>query len=238
MLGDASTRSDHGAARNDGAGVAASALIAFCDADDVVSDTWLGEMREALRAHTFVAGMNDYLRLHSRLSLAVSRSVDSLITMPYWPQFTAAGAGNLGITAAAFAAVGGFDEALMAGEDVDLCWRVQLKGHELVRCESVVVFVRKRRGLAAVYRQAYGYEVGNQLLRAKYAALIDEYWRQPAAPTLTRPPRIGIVRTMLHMARRLRPNGLADTAWGLGEWIADRRLPAQSRIKEHERPSG
>jgi len=236
-LVDASSRRGPGAARNVGARSARAPLIAFCDADDVVADNWVTEMRTVLETNDFVTGANDFTQLHDPRSLSPSRLADSLITMPYWPQFKASGAGNMGIVAAAFAEVGGFDESLPTGEDVDLCWRLQLAGRTLVRCETVVVHVRKRRGLRAVYWQAYSYGVGHRLLKAKYAKLIADYWqgRQAAPPTPgsgRRPARI-----FAAVLRRLRPNGLADSAWQFGEWRAGRRRETDSYPSPLELPT-
>jgi glycosyltransferase involved in cell wall biosynthesis len=228
---DASERRGPGAARNFGAAAARAKLLVFCDADDIVSDSWLAEMREALRANDFVAGTNDYVRLHSRWAMAVSRSEDSLITMPYWPRYKAAGAGNLGIAASVFAEVGGFDESLMTGEDVDLCWRVQLAGHTLTRSAAAVAYIRKRRGLASVARQAYSYGVGNRILTEKYSSYIAEYWRLAGAPVRATPPRVQPLRTAARLLRRLRPNGLADTTWQISESIGLRRGAKSSAVE-------
>jgi glycosyltransferase involved in cell wall biosynthesis len=228
---DASARRGPGAARNFGAAAARANLLVFCDADDIVSDGWLGEMRDALRTNAFVAGANDYVHLHSRWAIAVSRSEDSLITMPYWPRYLAAGAGNLGISAAIFAEVGGFDESLLTGEDVDLCWRVQLAGHTLARCEAAIAYVRKRRGLAAVARQAYSYGVGNRILTEKYSSYITEYWRLVGAPVRASARLAQPLRTAAGLLRRLRPNGIADTTWQISESIGLRRGAKRSTVE-------
>lgn len=235
-LVDASARRGAGAARNIGAAAARSALLAFCDADDIVSDEWLGEMREALRSHPLVAGANDFARLHSHRALEVSRLQDSLITMPYWPRFKAGGGGNLGVVASVFAEVGGFDESLLTGEDIDLCWRIQLAGYPIARCETAIAYIRKRRGLVAVWRQAYSYGDGNRVLKAKYASFIEDYWRRTGGPALAAARRTHPVRTAALLFRRLRPNGLADTAWQFGEAAGVRRTPRGAAIEPLELP--
>lgn len=168
---DASRRRGPGAARNVGAAAAGSPLLLFCDADDVVADDWLRELRSALLLEEFVTGNSRRPELNSRPGAPVYFDF-STYRMHVLPQLPAAGAGNLGIRAEVFAEVGGFDESLLTGEDLDLCWRVQLAGHRLAVHRAAVVTVSNRAGLGASFRQAYAYGVGDRRLRHKYARVI------------------------------------------------------------------
>src|SRR5690606_36107195 len=67
---------------------------------------------------------------------------------------------------------GGFDQGLRTGEDVDLCWRVQLAGGSLgERCDAVV-HARQRGDLRGVLRQAFTYGRGDRQLLHKYARFV------------------------------------------------------------------
>ena len=63
----------------------------------------------------------------------------------------AGGSGNLALRRHAFEDAGGFAEEMMTGEDIDLCWRLQLRGHRYVVNEDAVVARRDQRGFKAVY---------------------------------------------------------------------------------------
>lgn len=220
---DASARRGASAARNIGASIARAPLLAFCDADDVVADDWLLQMQRALQHSTLVAGAGETALLNPPGQASVSWSVDTVITKPYWPRYPAAASSNLGVSATAFREVGGFDESLRTGEDIDLCWRMQLAGGSLSWHPEVVVHIRKRVGFGPVFRQAYFYAAGDRQLKHKYARLSECYRPEDGAAPLaaqnppdTAPPRCGTFKRLL---RIFRPAGLADAAWRIGGWM-------------------
>ena len=72
--------------------------------------------------------------------------------------FLPAGLGaNLAVRREAFESVGGFAEELLIGEDIDLCWRLQLEGYRFVIEFGAVVAKRERPGFQEVFRQAAAY---------------------------------------------------------------------------------
>ncbi|GIG36619.1 glycosyltransferase family 2 protein [Cellulomonas pakistanensis] len=167
---DASARRGAGAARNVGVAASRAPLIAFCDADDVVGDGWVAAMRDALRTHAFVAGRFDGGRLNSPRVLR-SRTVPQtrgLQQSTRLPGLVAAGAGNMGIRADVFRAVGGFDPDCLFLEDTDLCWRVQLAGVPLVWVPEAVLHVRLRGSMWSAARQGYHYGTGERWLALRY----------------------------------------------------------------------
>jgi Predicted glycosyltransferases len=80
-----------------------------------------------------------------------------------------AGAGNLGIHRSVFLAVGGFDPAVRYLQDTDLCWRIQLAGHELVFVPDLVVHVRLRSTIRGMYRQGHNFGAWQADLERRYA---------------------------------------------------------------------
>ncbi|HYQ76796.1 glycosyltransferase family A protein [Cellulomonas sp.] len=167
---DASATRGAGAARNVGVSVARAPLVAFCDADDVVGDGWLAAMRAALRTHAFVAGRFEGERLNGPRVLR-SRTIPQttgLQESTLLPGLHAAGAGNMGIRADVFRAVGGFDPGCLFLEDTDLCWRVQLAGVPLTWAPEAVLHVRLRGTLRSTLQQGYHYGSGEHWLALRY----------------------------------------------------------------------
>ncbi len=120
---DASAVHGAPAARNVGVGMARGDLLAFCDADDIVRPGWLASCAKALDEVDVVAGVFDFWSLNGlQASPPKPASMRQLGFLP-------AGLGaNLAVRRQAFESVGGFTEELKIGEDIDLCWRLQLQG--------------------------------------------------------------------------------------------------------------
>ena len=188
---DASARRGPAAARNTGVAHTTAPYIAFCDADDVVAPGWLTGMHTALHHHPFVTGSIEGDRLNAGNRASWDWTTDSFFEHQLLPQLPAAGSGNMGIHRAVFEEVGGFEEAMATNEDTDLSWRVQLAGYPLVHRPEIVLHVRKRDGLRAVFRQAYAYGKGDRELEHRYQRVIAAYAAspggQPAAPSQAAP---------------------------------------------------
>jgi GT2 family glycosyltransferase len=151
-LVDASARRGAGAARNMGAGAARGEVLVFCDADDVVGAGWLEACTRALGEADVVAGAFD----RSSLNGGDSRDAEPAATSQLG--FLPAGlASNLAVRRQAFDAVGGFAEELLVGEDIDLCWRLQLSGYRFAVARDAVVARRERDSLGKLFRQTFAY---------------------------------------------------------------------------------
>src|SRR4051794_22763342 len=149
---DASQRKGPAAARNAAAAEAAGDALAFCDADDVVSPSWLTGCVAALGGADVVAGAFDFGALNGRPGGSPVQHYTSHF------EFLPAGLGaNLAVRADAFRSVGGFDETLTAGEDIDLCWRLQLQGWHFVYAPAAVVAKRERTDARSRRHQAFAY---------------------------------------------------------------------------------
>ena len=158
-------------ARNVGARAAEGRLLAFCDADDVVADGWLGGLVAALEEAELVTGpmltatINPPRAVRWRDPLPTDAPPLSHGFLPY------ALSANLGVRRDAFDGLGGFREDYPVGEDVELSWRAQLAGMRLGFAPSAGVHYRYRAELRALVRQYLGYgTIGPRLYRDFRAA--------------------------------------------------------------------
>jgi mycofactocin system glycosyltransferase len=153
-----------GAARNTGLAMVDTALVLFVDADVIWNpDAWAGLLAHFDDANVGAVAprvtsnpgpslLERYERTSSPLDLGAESARVRLGTrVSYVP------AATIMIRTDALRSVGGFDESLRFGEDVDLVWRLDASG---VRCRyeaDVVVVHRPRSSLMAAWRQRMSY---------------------------------------------------------------------------------
>ncbi len=227
-LVDASARRGPGAARNIGVDAARASLIAFCDADDWADPGWIEGARTALAEHEFVAGYLQWAHQVRRAGVVIEH-MGAITTSPV-PELPAASSSNLAIRREIYLAVGGFNEVLRSGEDLDFCWRVQLAGHRLVHVAQMRIQTRRREGVIASFRQGYSYGVGERQNAWRYERVAAAYRAQVAptdvheeavadipgrrAPALFRDVLKVLGRAFTHGIFRLATSqGRADLAW-------------------------
>lgn len=151
------------AARNAGARLASTRWIAFVDTDVVPGPDWLGRLSAHLRAPGVVA-------VAPRVVSAPSGGLTGLVEtysagLNLGPTAADVGPGSpvsyvptalLVVARAAFEGVGGFDPELLAGEDVDLVWRLRACGR--IRYEPDIVAIHDpQRSLPELLRRRVFY---------------------------------------------------------------------------------
>ncbi|MBX3235946.1 MAG: glycosyltransferase [Nitrospiraceae bacterium] len=167
-------------ARNAGVEAAKGNLLLFCDADDVPGPGWSNAMIEALNRDRFVAARLSFDALNppAMTKARGTTQVDDLQKFDFLP-FPHAGGGTLGVRREIHEAVGGFDETIPIGEDIDYCIRVQQMGVPLQFVPQAQVNYRLPSSLRQVYRQARRYAEYEVYLQGRYGqqAQSIELWR-------------------------------------------------------------
>ncbi len=215
---DASARRGPAAARNIGVAQSRGTFIAFCDADDVVGDTWLAELHTALQSARFVAARIEHRRLNAQFPNYIQADEGMMFTIEPLIQYPMVGAGHMAVLKSAFVEVGGFDESLRTAEDGDLSWRLQLAGHALVGAPNALVHIRLRETLWGVFKQAYGYGSTRRQLDHKYEkvykslALLQPGLEQPAHTDAQAPETTGRSVAAVRAKVRRAPHKLAAIA--------------------------
>jgi glycosyltransferase involved in cell wall biosynthesis len=171
---DASARLGEAYARNVGARAAAAPLLAYCDADDIVAETWAPAVLGALRAGArFVTGPVDVDRLNppwlrdirGRRLFEQQPLVQGVI--PY------AHGCNMAFQAVVLRDLGYFDESIAMGCDIEIAIRSWRAGVELTWEEGALVHYRLRPTLRANYRQGRTYGRARPFLRSLVPELVD-----------------------------------------------------------------
>ena len=167
VLCSASDRQGVAHARNVGARNAKGEFLAFCDADDVVSETWVEAMFNALSHHRFVASRFDHQKLNG-----IGDGVQTKTLQDISPRFLQhAGGCGMGIHASIHRAVGGFDEEITWLEDMEYSFRVQqLSGCSLFFAQQAVIYVRHRATAALGFKQAQRWAELFPLICKRYRA--------------------------------------------------------------------
>ncbi|MBI4308327.1 MAG: glycosyltransferase [Chloroflexi bacterium] len=169
-------------ARQTGCAVARGAILAGTDADTIVPSHWLSAIARRFQEHAGATVAAGYFRLRDgpMLARAFTRVGDALSPviarcLPWAWNFCG---NNYAVRASAFRAVGGFNTALLYGEDVDLCLRLRRLGK--------VVYASEMR----VTTSGRGYM--RNLWRSTGVYCTDYLWRILAYPfNLDRAPRRG-----------------------------------------------
>ncbi|HEV3478741.1 MAG TPA: glycosyltransferase [Gaiellaceae bacterium] len=213
-------------ARNRGVEAARGRLIAFCDADDEVSPGWLAAVAAGLERYGAVATPKDHDRLNEPW-VRDSRdppTPDGLHLNWYPPYLPHTGSGGMGVRREAHEAIGGFDEALLACEDNDYCFRLQLHGFDLGPVEGAVYHYRFKDEIGAIFRQAYWYSEQNARVQRMYRTANSRIPRRWAWPVKNWPALLRAV------PGAVRKGGRGRLAWMVGWELGRLRGSIRHRV--------
>jgi len=161
-----------GSARNTGLKAATGEIVAFIDDDAYPDEHWLTYLAIAfLNAnHAGVGGPNippaGDGAIADCVAIAPGGPVHVLISDREAEHIPGC---NMAFRKSCLEAIGGFDTKFRAaGDDVDICWRLQQCGWTLGFSPGAVVWHHRRNSLRAYWKQQEGYGKAEALLEAKW----------------------------------------------------------------------
>lgn len=160
-------------ARNVGMRAARGEIVAYLDDDAQPDPHWLRYLVSTLKRRASYAGVGGP-NLPPAHSSAMARCVASAPGGPVHVLVSDREAEhipgcNMAFRKQALEAIGGFDpQFAVAGDDVDICWRLLDAGHEIGFSPSAVVWHEPRDSIRAYWRQQRGYGRAEALLERKW----------------------------------------------------------------------
>jgi GT2 family glycosyltransferase len=193
-----------GQARNEGLADARGEFIVYIDDDAYPPPHWLKYLALAFSRseHVCIGGPNLVPPKDGRIGQCVADSPGGPLHVLLTDDVAEHVPGcNMAFRRSCLAAIGGFDPIYRAaGDDVDVCWRLQDKGWTIGFSAAAMVWHHRRASIRRYWRQQVGYGKAEALLERKwpgrFSALGHMSWsgqiygRGLPKPVLSRRPRI------------------------------------------------
>ncbi len=159
-------------ARNTGMKAAQGEIIAYIDDDAYPDPHWLHYLAYAYRnsTHACIGGPNIIPSEDGPIATCVANAPGGPVHVLTSDEIAEHVPGcNLTIRRDVLMKIGGFDPIYRnAGDDVDVCWRIQDAGHTIGFHPSALVWHHRRNSLRAYWKQQKGYGKAEALLEAKW----------------------------------------------------------------------
>jgi O-antigen biosynthesis protein len=159
-------------ARNTGLSAATGEIVAYIDDDAYPDPDWLMRLAMAFREGEYagVGGPNIAPPGESFIAQCVAHAPGGPIHVLLSDREAEHIPGcNMAFRKAQLEQIGGFDPQFrVAGDDVDVCWRVQAQGWKLGFCPSATVFHHRRTTMRAYWKQQVGYGKAEAILERKW----------------------------------------------------------------------
>ncbi len=172
-------------ARNTGWQAATGEIVAYLDDDAWPDRHWLRHLAHTFMKsdHAAVGGPNILPAGSSLIAQCVDNSPGGPVHVLHDDEHAEHVPGcNMAFRRSRLEAIGGFDAAFrVAGDDVDVCWRIEERGWTIGFSPAAMVWHRSRDTIGAYWRQQRGYGRAEALLERKwpekYNALAHAKWR-------------------------------------------------------------
>jgi glycosyltransferase involved in cell wall biosynthesis len=159
-------------ARNTGLDQAQGEIVAYIDDDAYPDPHWLHYLAYAYRhsTHGGMGGPNLVPAEDGPVAQSVANAPGGPVHVLLTDELAEHIPGcNMSFRREALVAVGGFDPVFRAaGDDVDVCWRIQDAGYTIGYHPAAVVWHHRRTSLWAYWNQQKGYGKAEALLEAKW----------------------------------------------------------------------
>ena len=159
-------------ARNVGLANATGEIVAYTDDDARPDPHWLTYLAAAFMrsSHAAIGGPNIAPGGDGEIADAVANSPGGpthvLLSDTKAEHIPGC---NMAFRKAILEEIGGFDEQFrVAGDDVDVCWRLLESGHTIGFCAAAMVWHHRRNSISAFWRQQKGYGRAEALLEQKW----------------------------------------------------------------------
>jgi GT2 family glycosyltransferase len=160
------------AARNTGWEEARGEIVAYTDDDAYPDPDWLRYLARAFQrsSHAMIGGPNLPPVDDPPIAQCVARSPGGpshvLLTDTLAEHVPGC---NMAFLKSQLSAIGGFDPIFRAaGDDVDVCWRIQERGWTVGFAPAAVVWHHRRSSIKAYWKQQRGYGKAEALLQQKW----------------------------------------------------------------------
>lgn len=158
--------------RNLAAHQAKGDILAFIDSDCLADPGWLLELIPAFRDAALGAVGGRVDAYYDEGGLDRYEKVKSSLIMGTWPKrsqqdnpFFYVPSCNMLIRRKLFLGLGGFDETLVVGEDVDLCYRISNRGYQLEYRTMGTIYHKHRNQLIPFCKRRFEYGTSEPLLQ-------------------------------------------------------------------------
>lgn len=173
------------ASRNVGLAHCSKDIIAMTDDDAEVFPDWVTRMKESHLRYARAGAVGGPV-LGARPDRLLDKMAE-IVTFPYglWEdgqQVSTLAGVNVSYKRDAVLRLGGQDEALPRGEDVDYNWRLRRLGYEIIYDRSIQVYHHNRPDVGSFMRQHHMYGRSYYLVRRKWSDMYSLYPRGLHAP--------------------------------------------------------
>ena len=154
--------------------------VLFTDADCVAEPDWVRKMVSFLEENDF-GGIGGQVKRYNPITSAEiygpnlaagQRNLQYYLPIVNLPYVVFA---NAGFKRKCLVKAGSFDQELLSGNDVDICWKIQKLGYKLGLCDDAIIYHENRKTAKDIFRAHFRYATYQVLLFDKYKKEIQAY---------------------------------------------------------------